>query len=351
MRCAASEIRDGSIDILQFSPTVRMERTAALRPSVPPVTSEANATTSPPSPVVNRHLPHVGLAMVVLAWGCGPVVAKLITAPPLVGTVIRFGISFPVLFALVHLRGRRVSVATMRRAALPGLAFGTNLIFVFYTVQEATVAVLAVAVTLQPALILIIVGPMFGERPTKAHMAWTTLGVLGASGVILGAGGSLQTSGVGLIYAALSVGGFTVYFVLSRLARSKHQVDPVEWMAAINVWSFLAGVVPVLLLTDLSDFGQVGGLDWLWLAVMAYFTGAFGHVVMSWVHGYVDAARSSLAILTMNIIAVSLAWPVHDEPVTWMQACSGLVVLLAVASALRIPPAVTAGPSPDSRRT
>ena len=51
-----------------------------------------------------------------------------------------------------------------------------------------------------------------------------------------------------------------------------------------------------------------------------------------------NVMRSSLTILAMNVIAVSLAWPVHDEPVTWTQAGSGLVVLWAVASAMRLSP-------------
>lgn len=326
-----------------------MGRTEAPGRIVRPVTTPDGAnTTSAPTTNIANPIPYLGMAMVVTAWGAGPVIAKLITAPPLVGTVVRFAVSFPVLFAIVYLRGRRVSAHTMRRAALPGLAFGSNLIFVFYTVQEATVAVLAVAVTLQPALILIVVGPMFGERPTKAHILWTALGVVGAGAVILGAGSSLRTSELGVLYAGLSVAGFTVYFVLSRMARSLHDVDPLEWIASINVWAFVAAGIPVLFLTDVSDFRQLGGIDWLWLALLAYFTGAFGHVVMSWVHGYVDAARSSLAILTMNIIAVCLAWPVHDEPVTLTQAGGGLVVLWAVASALRIPPAVVKPSTADS---
>ena len=74
---------------------------------------------------------------------------------------------------------------------------------------------------------------------------------------------------------------------------------------------------------------------------MAYVTRVLGHVLMSWVHGFVEASRSSLALLAMNIVAVGLAWPVHDESVTWAQAAGGVIVLAAVAAVLRVPPATT----------
>ncbi len=281
------------------------------------------------------------LTLVILAWGSGPVVAKLITVPAAVGALLRFGISIPVLFAIVYLTGRRVSGATMRAGLAPGLAFGVNLTFVFLTVQEATVAVLAVAVTLQPAVILIVTGPLFGERATRTHVAWTIAAIGGAAVVILGAGSELQSSAAGVFYALAAMATFTVYFVMTRLARLHTAVDPIEWMASINVWSFVATIPAAMLTTSALDYSAVDRRDWWWLAVMAYVTGVFGHVLMSWVHGFVEASRSSLALLAMNIVAVGLAWPVHDESVTWAQAAGGVIVLAAVAAVLRVPPATT----------
>lgn len=282
-------------------------------------------------------LPLLALAVVVVVWGAGPVIAKLITVHPIIGAMFRFGISIPLLFAIVAFRRRRVSMATFKRAAFPGLAFGVNLIFVFATVQEATITVLAVTIAIQPALLLLLAGPMFGERPTIKHVAWTFLGIVGATGVILGAGSELRASLLGVILALLAMLMFTVYFAMTRLARSSFDVDPVEWMAAINVWSFVATIPPGLFLIERADFNDLDGPDLFWLAVLAYLTGVFGHVLMSWVHGFIEAARSSLYLLGMNITAVGLAWPVHDEPVTLAQVAAGGVVLWAVAAVIRLP--------------
>lgn len=295
-----------------------------------------------PSPVANR-LPLIALAFVIVAWGAGPVIVKLISVHPLVGVLFRFGLSVPLLFLLLALNGKRtggtsrLAMPTLRRAALPGLAFGINLSFVFAALQEATVAVLAVTIAIQPALLLIIAGPYFGERPTTAHIGWSMVGIAGAGGVILGAGDELRASVLGVVLALLAMLTFTVYFVLTRVARSTIDVDPFEWMTAINIWAFVAGVPPALVLLNRSHFDEVDGSDLFWLLVLGYLTGVFGHVLMSWVHGYVEAARSSLFLLGMNVVAVGLAWPIHDEPVTVMQAAAGLVVLWAVAAVVRLP--------------
>ena len=277
------------------------------------------------------------MAAIVFAWGSGPIFAKLITAEPLVAVLVRFAMTFPVLFVILHFRGRRVSAVTMRRTAPPGVAYGINLVFIFEALQEATVAVVAVATALQPAVILVVAGPMFGERVTRMHAFWTLIGVGGATAVILGAGSELRASVLGVILAFTAMTTFTVYFMLTRRARSTTNVDPMEWMAGVNFWAFLAVVPPVLLLVDFSDFEALGGKDWIWLTGLAYVTGLIGHTLMSWVHGHLEASRSSLALLLMNIVSLALAWPVFDEAVTLVQALGGVVVLVAVAKVLLIP--------------
>lgn len=295
--------------------------------------------------------PLMVLGLVIVSWGAGPVITKLITTHPVVGVVLRFALSVPLLLGLLRLRGQRLDTDVLRRTALPGIAFGVNLIFVFFALQEATVAVLSVSVALQPALLLLVVGPIFGERPTLRHAGWTLVGVFGAAGVILGAGNELRASPLGLLYAATALVTFSVYFVLTRLARSSTDVDPVRWMAGVNLWSLVAALVPAPFLVDRADLEQVDLADLGWLIVLAYLTGVFGHVLMSWVHGYIEAARSSLYLLAMNLVAVGLAWPVHDEPVTWRQAVGGLIVLGSVAMVIRLPARPSGPPDPEVARS
>ncbi len=277
------------------------------------------------------------MGLVVLSWGAGPPVTKLITAPPLVGVLVRFGLSFPLLFAIVYARGGQVNKELLRSTALPGISFGINLIFVFAALQEATVAVLSTTVAIQPALLLILAGPIFGERPSRAHVLWSVVGIAGAAIVILGAGEAVRASALGVGLAVMAMLTFSVYFVLTRIARSTSDVDPIRWMAGINLWAFLAAVPPSFVWVGRSELAEFGGTDWLWVVVLAYLTGVVGHVAMSWVHGYIEAARSSLYLLAMHLVAVGLAWPVHDEPITVIQVLGGAVLLGAVTAVIRIP--------------
>ena len=289
--------------------------------------------------VTPTHLPEMTMALVVVLWGLGPPLTKLITAPPVVGVLYRFVTAIPILFLLLAATGRRFTKESLRVTALPGIGFGVNLLIVFAAVQEATIAVLSVTVSLQPALVLIVAGRWMNERPTAYHVAWTLVGVGGTIIVILGAGDELRASALGVIYAVGALLTFTAYFLVTRLARADDDVDPVEWVTGINIWAVAIVAPASLVLTDRAGFAEFGGTDWIWLAIITLGTGVAGHVLMGWVHRYIEASRSSLYLLLMHPVAVGVAWPIHDEPVTLIQFLGGIVVLGAVAAVVKRPAA------------
>ncbi len=282
-------------------------------------------------------LPLVIMGLVVISWGMGTPFAKLLSAPPMVSAFIRFGMSTPFLLALLALRGRWLSRRVFWQTALPGLSFGINMVFVFAAVQEVTISVMSVMMALQPAMLLAVVGRLFGDRVSFRQIVFTLVGVLGVVGVIAGAGGEFRASAFGLFLTTMSVLTFSVYFVLTRVARSASDVDPIEWMAGINFWSLVAAIPPTLLLVSPAQFAEFGGLDWLWIVIVAFVTGVFGHVLMTWCHGHLEVARSSLYVLAMHLVAVGLAWVMHGEPVTPLQFAAGFVVLVSVAMVIRTP--------------
>ena len=273
------------------------------------------------------------------AWGFGPPISKLITAPPLVAVFARMWLSVPVLYAIAagH-NGHRPTRASVRLAAPAGALFGVNLCFVFATFHHASIAVLSVMAALQPGLVLLVAGRLLGERPTRWHLAWTGVGILGTTLVVLGAGSDVQTTWLGVLFATLALLTFTGFFVATKLARMNHQVDAVSWMADLTLLSAITVTPLALLGSGRDDFAQLGGVDWLWLAFIVLVTGIVGHVLMSWVHGFIDASRSSLYVLSMNVVAVGAAWLIHDEPLTAVQLLGGVVVLGAVAAVVSRPP-------------
>lgn len=274
----------------------------------------------------------------ILVWGLGPTISKLITAPAVISVLYRFWLSVPLLYIFAMMRGARPGWDTIRRGSVAGAAFGINLVFVFLTVNEGAVAVLSVFAAMQPGIILLVAGPFLGERPTLWHVVWTFIGIAGTAIVVATGGDSFDVSPTALIYAAVSQVFFTVYFLMTKRERSRTNIDAVQWMSGVVIWAALAVTPWALLTSTADDYRAIGGNDWLWLGFIIVFTGGLGHIVMAWVHRYVDASRSSLYLLSMNIVAIISAWFIHDEPLTLVQMAGGVVVFAAVAAVVSRPP-------------
>ncbi|MCU1503583.1 MAG: putative permease, superfamily [Ilumatobacteraceae bacterium] len=279
---------------------------------------------------------------VVVIWGLGPPITKLISAPPLVSVSVRFWISIPILWALARFSGRHMSMQILRRTAVAGVLFGVNLVFVFTALQHASVAVIAVIQALQPGIVLLVAGRWMGERATRWHVFWTAVGVGGVAVVILGGDKAVRTDPLGFLFALAATLTFTAYYLINRRVRSTTPIDPIQWMAGVTLFAGIA-ITPIALATSsLDDYRQLAGADWLYLGFVALVIGIVGHTLMSWVHRFATASRSSLYLLAMNVVAIGVAWPIHDEPVTLLQAAGGIVVLGAVAAVITRPADSTA---------
>jgi drug/metabolite transporter (DMT)-like permease len=286
-------------------------------------------------------LPGVALVLVIVAWGLGPPVTKLITAPPLVYVTVRLWASLPALLVLTYATGGRITVGLLRRTWLAGALFGINLVFVFASLHHATVAVVSVISALQPGVIML-VGPIFGERPTRWHLFWTVVGIVGAATVVLGTGPSVHSSPLGILLATAAMLTFTTYFLIVRKVRFTLRISASEWMSGVTLFSAVTVTIPALALErSTADWAQLDGRDLWYLAFVALVVGIGGHVTMSWTTKYIQASRSSLYLLAMNVVAVAAAWPIHHEPLTLLQGLGGLIVLGAVGAVLSRPPAAT----------
>jgi len=288
-------------------------------------------------PEVRTSRSGTALAFVILVWGLGPPISKLITAPAVISVLYRFWLSVPILFLFATLRGVRPTWESVRHGVLAGAAFGINLVFVFLTINEGAVAVLSVFAAMQPGIILLVAGPFLGERPGLWHIGWTLIGIAGTATVVATGGEGFEVGATALIYAGVSQIFFTAYFLLTKRERSRRDIDAVQWMAGVVVWAAIAVTPWALLTSSAEDYRAINGWDWLWLALIIVFTGGLGHIVMAWVHRYVDASRSSLYLLSMNIVAILAAWVIHDEPLTLLQMLGGVVVFTAVAAVISRP--------------
>jgi drug/metabolite transporter (DMT)-like permease len=291
----------------------------------------------------HSRLPGLTLAGVILLWGLGPPISKLISAPPIVIASTRFWVSVPILFAITYAAGLRVTRQTLRHTWLAGSLFGMNMVFVFVALQHASVAVLSVLMALQPGVMLIVAGRWLGERPTRWHVGWTAVGFVGVCIVVLGNSPDVEMDAIGVLAGVVSLLTFTGYYIRNRIVRTSVDIHPLEWMSGSTLFSALAVTPVAIAFTRPGDYAMLDGVDWIYLIYVAGIVGILSHTLMSWVHKFIPATRSSFFLLGMTVVAVLAAWPINGEPFTLQQVLGGLIVLGAVAAVLSRPARSMAG--------
>jgi drug/metabolite transporter (DMT)-like permease len=261
---------------------------------------------------------------------------------------VRFWASVPILLVATRLAGQRITRETVRHTWLAGSLFGLNMTAVFFTLQHASVAVMAVLMALQPGVVLVLAGPWLGERATRWHVFWTIVGIGGVCVVILGNGPEVEIEALGLAGGVVSLLSFTGYYLRNRQVRTTAEIHPLEWMSGSTIFSAIFVTPFAVAFTEPADYRLLAGLDWLYLFYVAGVVGIFSHTLMSWVQKFIPATRSSLYLLGMTVVAVLAAWPINGEPVTLQQLVGGLIVLGAVAAVVSRPPAQVGGDEPSA---
>jgi drug/metabolite transporter (DMT)-like permease len=259
-------------------------------------------------------------------WGVGGALAKIVPLPGLVLGFHRLWLGAVVMTGLLLVTGGRLSPHHLRLALPGGLAFGLNIAFFFVAVKVTTVANATVISALQPALVLVVVNRLFGERVSATDVAWTLVAIAGVGVVVFGSAGVPEASLRGDALAVLALLAWTWYFVASKRARAR--LDTLEYQAAISV----VGAVVLGPLALLSGQGLAVDDGSVWLGVLALVAvpGA-GHLLMNWAHAYAPLVLTSLLTLGMPVISTVVAALALAEPVAALQVAGMAVVIGALA--------------------
>ena len=275
----------------------------------------------------------LGVAAVLAAvaiWGVVNVLIKLSPLPALTFGANRLWMGTGLLLLLTLATGRRLTPGMVRASAPGGVLLGAEMALWFSAVKRTTLADAAVISALQPALVLLAAGPLFGERVTLRDAAWMGIAILGAVLVSVGSSGTPAWSLGGDLLAALSLLAWTGYFLVSK--RARRTVPPLQYMAVVFA-------VAALVMTPLAAVaGQpLVGIDRRDLLLLAAFVvgASAGHVLLSWAHASVDVSVSSLLTLLQPVVAALAAWAFLGEPVTPLAAVGGAVVMGALAAIAR----------------
>jgi drug/metabolite transporter (DMT)-like permease len=279
------------------------------------------------------------LVVIVLLYGAGLSLTKLISTSPLVAVTVRMWLAAPILLLITLSRHARIDRRTFGFAFIGGMLVTANLLFAFVAVHRTSVATVAVIQAMQPGVVLVAATPLLGERANASTILWTIVGAGGATVVVLGGAHELQGDLLGLLAAVASMFAFVGFTMMNRWARSRTQVDPVTWMTAVTMGGAIVLAPIALLGSSVADFREIGLADLLCIAFLAIPVAVFGHTLLAWAQRFMHAVRSSLVLLGVNVVATIVAWPINGERVTWTQVAGGAVVTAAIYAVISRRPA------------
>ncbi|MGO9657178.1 MAG: DMT family transporter [Acidimicrobiales bacterium] len=292
--------------------------------------------------------PGVGAAtFAMVVWGLSAVLVVLVKQPGLVVALERLWLGVPFVGALLVISRRRLNRSILWRAVPGGILLCGDIALFFSAVKLTSIADATVIGALQPALVLLVAGPLFGERPRGADVAWTAVAIAGVSVVVLGAGGTGRHQALGDFLAFGSLCCWTGYWLVSKRARSRPLgavgdgrpgaggggvLGSIEYTSAVMLVAAVV-VVPVSLLSG-EPLSAGTPLDWLWLGLMTVVPGS-AHLVLNWAHRFVAVSVSSVIVSVNPIVAAGAATVVLHQSLDLLQVTGGLVAVFAAAIVAR----------------
>jgi drug/metabolite transporter (DMT)-like permease len=287
----------------------------------------APADASAPPAATGVHYGAVAIA--VFAWGCGPLAVRAVTASGLTVAFWRLWIAVPITWLVSSVVARQpVTRQVLRVSAPAGALFGAGLAVGFAAFKATSIANATLISSLQPLLVLVVAGPLFGERITRRKLGAAAVSLAGVTLVILGATATSGASLRGDLLAVVNLVGYTAYFLEVKRRRNAG-VPSWAFLTAMVLWAAIT-ITPIALLWS-SDLDAVGGWDWFWLLVMVLLPGLAGHGLMTWAQRYVDVTVSSLLTLGSPVVSVIGAWIFFDQELVPLQILGAALVLAGLA--------------------
>jgi len=282
----------------------------------------------------------------MVAWGFSGVLVVLIKLPGMVVALYRLWLGAPFIGLLLIASRRRLSWATLWRAIPGGVLLCGDISMFFSAVKLTSIADASVIGALQPALVLFLARPLFGERVMPTDVAWTAVAIAGVGIVVLGGGSAGTHPAAGDLLAFGSLCAWTGYWLVSKHVRSPARATPgvpdggsgggslgsIEYTSGVMLVAAVA-IIPVALASG-ARLSLGTPSDWLWLGVMTVVPGS-AHLALNWAHRFVSVSVSSVIVSVSPVVAAASAAVVLGQSLDFLQIAGGLVAILAVAMVAR----------------
>jgi drug/metabolite transporter (DMT)-like permease len=272
----------------------------------------------------------VAVVVAVAGWSVTNTLVKVSDLPALTFAFWRLWIGAVVLVTATLAARRRVGWDIVRASAPGGVLLGLEIALFFSAIKRTSVVDVTMIAALQPALVLLVAGPMFNERVT-GHEVWLTLvSVAGVAVVAIGSAGTPAWSLAGDLLAVGSLLAWTSYFLVTK--RVRRSVNTLEYFTVVTVVAAMV-VTPITLVSGVRiAVGQPEQWFWLGLFVVGATT---GHLLVAWAQPYVDVSVSSQLMLAQPVFSAVAALVILDQQLTPMVVAGGAIVLVSLSLILR----------------
>jgi drug/metabolite transporter (DMT)-like permease len=292
--------------------------------------------------VVKRPMAGAIAALVgVVMWGSFSVLARKADGLDGLGLAFhRMWMGAAAAVIALRVSGVRLSWRTIRTSAPGGVLFALDVALFFTALKTTTIANANIISSLQPVLIALVVGKLFGERLDRWFFVWSALALVGVFLVLTGSAASNSDthSLSGDLLALAATCSWAAFFVASKQARKT--LTSLEYLAGLLVVAWVV-ITPVALVSGTPLAVNDGG-TWLVVALIALVSGGLGHWLMNWAHGHIPLATASLLTLVIPVAAVATSALILDEAIT-LQQVIGIAVVVAALAMVIVRSPVTAG--------
>jgi drug/metabolite transporter (DMT)-like permease len=281
-----------------------------------------------------RNLALLAVATAVAAWGSSSVLIKLTSTTGFVTSFYRLWFAIPLLWLIaMSVPGMRprISGPWCKACLLGGSLFAIHQIFFFNSLKMTSVANVTIIGAVQPALVLLLAGRLFGERVTSRGLLWATVAFVGTALVMVGSAGMPNWSPLGDALAVANLLAFTAYFLASKRVRAT--IAAFEYVVGMTT---VAGVVLLLFcLASGQNLRAPVGRDWLIFVFLAAVPGTLGHFLTNWAHEHTPAFVMSIMFLAVPVLASAAAAFFLGELLRPAHLFGGTIVLVSIGIVVR----------------
>ena len=133
-----------------------------------------------------------GASLAIVIWGIGPLFVRAISVSSLTTAAYRMAMATPLMVGIAYATGGRLTWPILKRTIPHGALFALVIVTSFAPLQKTSIVNATLIASLSPALVMLVAGRLFNDRPSPSRIAWALVAFVGVFVVVLGAesGGS-----------------------------------------------------------------------------------------------------------------------------------------------------------------